>query len=91
MKRFTIFAVLMLGCTMFLFDGCKKEKKVASCDELINKITEAATAFGLDPTEATCKVYYDAIHDFYDGCATITPALRAQYDAWLESVDCSVY
>ena len=90
MKKFNIALLLVLFGIAMMVNGCKKTKE-DNCDNLIDDIESAATAFGNNPTEATCEAYYDAIQDYYDGCAAIPPALKQQYDAWLDAVDCSVF
>jgi hypothetical protein len=58
---------------------------------LTNNVESAATAFGNNPTQATCEAYYNAVQDYLDGCKTIAPGTKDQYDAWLNSIDCSIF
>jgi len=89
MRKMTLYILLVLAGIVFTMDGCKKEKKVDNCATLSAAASDAAEAFIANMNQETCEAYVDAIQDFYDGCATITPALRAQYDAALESMECS--
>ncbi len=88
MKKFKIYLVLLAISTLFILSSCTKKK---SCTELESDISSAAAAFGTNPTQQTCEDYFDAIHDYYDGCETVPASVRASYDAWLNSVDCSIY
>lgn len=75
---------------VMIMSTCKKEdKKTDNCTELANKVTAAADAFSANMSEATCEAYFEAIEDYYDGCALIPPAQKALYDDILESWDCS--
>ena len=87
----TFYILLVLAVLAFTMDSCKKdeEKKTDNCTELAADVTTAGEAFIANMNETTCEAYYDAIQDYYNGCALIPPALKAQYDAALESMDCS--
>lgn len=88
MKNLKIYLVLLAISTLIILSSCTKK---ISCNELEAKISDAATAFGLNQTQQTCQEYYDAIQDYYDGCASVPASVRATYDAWLNSIDCSIY
>jgi hypothetical protein len=90
MKKLNIALFVVLFGIAMMMNGCKKEKE-DNCQGLLDDIDAAATAFGNNPSENTCEAYYDAIQDYYNGCAAIPPSLKAQYDAWLDAVDCSVF
>ena len=93
MKRSKIYIVLVLISALFLFDGCKKktEDKADDCTSLSENASNASQAFITNPSEATCEAYVQAIHDLYNGCTAISAAIKDNYDAWLASVDCSIY
>ena len=93
MKRSKIYLVLILVSTLFLFDGCAKktENKADDCTTLAQKASDAADAFVVSQTEATCEAYVQSIQDYYNGCDLIPAATKQSYDAWLASIDCSYY
>ncbi len=90
MKRTRIYLVLTLLSLVFVFTSCKKES-ARSCEELSTDFNNAITAFGTNPSEATCNGYKDAWHDYVDGCTTLSPAIRAQYDDILDGMDCTTF
>lgn len=91
MKKTRLYLALVLVSTLFLFGGCSKksDNKVENCDALSQTAVDAATAFGANPTEATCQAYVNAIQDLYDGCSTISASAKQAYDQFLASADCS--
>ena len=88
MKKLKLYLALFAISTLFILSACTKKK---SCDELATEVSDAATAFGLNPSQQTCEDYVDAIQNYYDGCSTVPASVRASYDQWLNSVDCTVY
>jgi hypothetical protein len=90
MKNNRIYLVLVLICTVFILTGCAKSK-ADKCEELLNDVSSAATAFGSDISEATCIDYYQAINDYFDGCDNVPSSTRSTYQSWLDTYDCSIY
>jgi hypothetical protein len=90
MKKFNIAVLLVLFGMSVVISGCKKTKE-DNCLNLTNNVEAALTAFGNNPTQATCEAYYNAMQDYIDGCKTITPATKAYYEDLLSSTDCSVF
>jgi hypothetical protein len=84
----------MLVLVIFLFNGCKKDKDDGSnlnCDQLYANYTNALTAFLTTPSEATCNAFEDAVQDYLNGCAVLTPAQKQELQQALDENDCSEY
>jgi uncharacterized lipoprotein YajG len=90
MKRMKIFGVLMMLSMVFLINGCsKKDNKVDNCSALATSFTNAASAFTSNPTKQTCDAYIQALKNYVNGCATLTPSLKQTYDQILNAQNCS--
>ena len=89
MKKISISILAVLVGIIFLFAGCKKEKTPKTCNELTNEYTEALTAYFTNPSQATCEAFIASVHKLIDGCATLTPAERAQFEEDIQNADCS--
>jgi hypothetical protein len=90
MKKFNIAVLILLFGMAMMSDGCKKSKE-DTCPNLEDNVIAASNAFGSNPSQATCEDLYNAIQDWYKGCDAIPPSLRQQYDAMLNSLDCSAF
>jgi hypothetical protein len=89
MKKFKVYLVLALISMVFVFNSCNKVSE-KNCDELSNNFTSASTAFGTNPSEATCNDYKAAWDDWMDGCP-VSAAYIDQFEALMESIDCTIY
>jgi|WetSurMetagenome_2_1015567.scaffolds.fasta_scaffold282693_2 hypothetical protein len=89
MKKIKLFFAFGMVCAGFFLTSCAP--KADRCNELYDDVSAAITAFGSNPSEASCNDYKNSISDYYDGCAAIPASTRASLDAALESMDCSVY
>jgi hypothetical protein len=60
------------------------------CENLLDDATDAATAFGNNPSSATCQDYVDAMNDYIDDCRTYA-GYNQVWETYLASIDCSLY
>jgi len=82
----------MLGM-VFLINGCSKKdstNNVDNCASLLTSFTNAYTAFATNQTQQTCNAYIQALRNYVNGCATLTPAQKQSYNQELNSADCGV-
>jgi hypothetical protein len=90
MKKFRIFGVLILLSMMFLINGCaKKDKLTTNCSSLANAVTNSLNAFSANPNTSTCEAYVSAMHDYVNGCSTLTPAEKESINTSLANTNCS--
>ena len=82
--------LLCLGA-LFSISGCTKKESPKNCDELATDFQAALVAFLSNQNRETCEDYYDALSDYINGCAILTPAERAQFEEELDDIDCSQY
>ncbi len=91
MKKLKIYFILLCTGVLFCISGCTKKESPKSCDALAADFEAALTAFITNPTRETCEDYVDALEDYINGCALLTPAERAQFQQSIDDADCSQY
>jgi hypothetical protein len=66
--------------------SCKKDSVAnpVNCSSNADKVTDAAIAYGNNPTKANCEAYKKTISDLYKSCATFyTGAYKQALDEFL--------
>lgn len=86
MKKVLIFAVVALFTTGIFATSCDKDNPV-SCAQKLVKVSEAASAYGSDPSYANCIAYENALRD-YINCDGIAQADKTAYQTILDALDC---
>ena len=92
-KLKTIMAVVFIGIMLVSVNSCKKTvddlTPGANCDDLANAYVAALNTYSLDPSVSNCESFVDALRDYADGCATLTPAQRQELNDEIDAIDCS--
>lgn len=104
MKKRTFFLVLMVF-VIIGFNSCNNNKVldddcstvwVSEVQDELNAMSNAAAAYGANPTAANCNAYKSAAQAYinalqpYGDCATITGAQRTQWEQALASAQQSI-
>jgi hypothetical protein len=93
-KLTTFFIVVLIGLASLSVNSCKKTADAltpnpANCDALLNAYSAAVNAYILDQSVANCEAYVDALDNYINGCAILTPAQKQAYNDELDNIDCS--
>jgi len=88
MKK-TLSVLLIAGVFSASMIACKKDKAV-DCDGINKTMTDAATAYGTNPTSANCSAYKKALQDYMNSsCAgSLTQTQKDQYNLVLTMMPC---
>lgn len=90
-----VLSFIVMFAIAMLVGSCKKDSvlnplNTADCATLSLNVSNAANAFGMDPTVANCEAYKDALQEYVNKCAGIAGYNAAYQDA-IDDLDCSDY
>lgn len=80
-------SILSICLGMGLVLSCKKNvlTNPVNCSNDAEKVTNAAIAYGNNPTKANCEAYKKTINDLYKSCATFyTGASKQALDDFMD-------
>ena len=94
-SRTKIFSFIVMFAIAILVGSCKKDSvldpfNTADCSNLAVNVSNAGTAFGTNPSVATCEAYKKALQDYVNGCASLA-GYNAAYQDQIDDLDCSEY
>ena len=95
MKKFyTVLTLILLILTGLTISSCKKDKTndpvSNNCDALANAYSQALLDYTNDPTNSEkCQNFVDAVTNYINGCAILTPQQKQEFQDAVDAADCS--
>lgn len=88
MKRITVFfGMALFILTLAISIGCKKNKDLENCTELISRVNAAEITYGTNPTTANCQAYKTALNNML-ACPAISAQERTAYQLLFSQLTC---